>query len=79
MSTKEEERLNFKMLDTRNYSQIGYQQYNKATGKEVDRKNIEKAYEYKKNQFVIITDEDFLSLEEVDFLLFEKPYYLVPG
>jgi DNA end-binding protein Ku len=95
MSAKEEERLSFKMLDTRNNSQIGYHQYNKATGKEVDRKNIEKAYEYKKNQFVIITDEDFLkanpkatrtidiedfvSLEEVDILLFEKPYYLVPG
>lgn len=95
MSAKEEERLSFKMLDSRNNSPIGYKQYNKATGKEVDRKNIEKAYEYKKNQFVVITDEDFLkanpkatrtidiedfvSLDEVDILLFEKPYYLVPG
>lgn len=95
MSSKEEERLSFKMLDKRNNSPIGYKQYNKVTGKEVDRKNIEKAYEYKKNQFVLITEEDFLkanpkatktidiedfvSLEEVDILLFEKPYYLVPG
>ncbi len=95
MSSKEEERISFKMLDKRNNSPIGYKQYNKATGKEVDRKNIEKAYEYKKNQFVVITDEDFLkanpkatktidiedfvSLEDVDILLFEKPYYLVPG
>jgi DNA end-binding protein Ku len=95
MSAKEEERLSFKMLDSRNNSPIGYKQYNKATGKEVDKKNIEKAYEYKKNQFVVITDEDFLkanpkatktidiedfvSLEDVDILLFEKPYYLVPG
>jgi DNA end-binding protein Ku len=95
MSAKEEERLSFKMLDVTNNSLIGYKQYNKATGKEVDHKNIEKAYEYKKNKFVIITDEDFLkanpkatrtidiedfvSLEDVDVLLFEKPYYLVPG
>ena len=95
MSAKEEERLSFKMLDKRNHSPIGYKQYNKATGKEVDRKNIEKAYEYKKNQFVLITEEDFLkanpkatrtidiedfvSLDEVDILLFEKPYYLIPG
>ena len=95
MSAKEEERLSFKMLDRRNNSPIGYKQYNKLTGKEVDRKNIEKAYEYKKNQFVLITEEDFLkanpkatrtidiedfvSLDEVDILLFEKPYYLVPG
>jgi DNA end-binding protein Ku len=95
MSAKEEERLSFKMLDVKNNSPIGYKQYNKATGKEVDHKNIEKAYEYKKNKFVIITDEDFLkanpkatrtidiedfvSLDDVDVLLFEKPYYLVPG
>lgn len=95
MSAKEEDRLSFKMLDTKNNSPIGYKQYNKKTGKEVDKKDIEKAYEYKKNQFVIITEEDFLKanpkatrtidiedfveLEEVDILLFEKPYYLVPG
>lgn len=95
MSANEEERISFKMLDKRDNSPIGYKQYNKKTGKEVDRKNIEKAYEYQKNQFVLITEEDFLkanpkatrtidiedfvSLEEVDILLFEKPYYLVPG
>lgn len=95
MSAKEEERLSFKMLDKRNKAPIGYKQYNKATGREVERKDIEKVYEYKKNQFVIITEEDFLkaspkatktidiedfiSLDEVDVLLFEKPYYLVPG
>lgn len=95
MSAKEEERISFRMLDKRDNSPIGYKQYNKKTGKEVTSKEVEKAYEYKKNQFVVITEEDFLKanpkatrtidiedfifLEEVDFLLFEKPYYLVPG
>lgn len=95
MSAKEEERLSFRMLDKRNNAPIGYKQYNKVTGKEVDRKDIEKAYEYGKDKFVLITEEDFLkanpkatktidiedfvSLAEVDVLLFEKPYYLVPG
>ena len=95
MSAKEEERLSFKMLDKRNKAPIGYKQYNKATGREVEKKDIEKAYEYEKNQFVIITEkdflkanpkatktidiEDFISLDEVDVMLFEKPYYLVPG
>lgn len=95
MSAKEEERLSFKMLDKRNKAPIGYKQYNKTTGKEVTRKDIEKAYEYGKNKFVLITEEDFqkanpkatktidiedfVSLAEVDVLLFEKPYYLVPG
>ncbi len=95
MSAKEEERLSFNMLDKKNNSLIGYKQYNKKTGREVDKNNIVKGYEYEKDQFVILTDEDFLkanpkatqtidiedfvSLEEVDLLLFEKPYYLVPA
>lgn len=95
LSAKEEERISFRMLDKRNNSPIGYKQYTKSTGKEIDKKNIIKAYEYEKNQFVRITDdelkkvnpkatqtidiEDFVNLKDVDFLLFEKPYYLVPG
>lgn len=95
LSAKEEERISFRMLDKRNNSPIGYKQYTKSTGKEIDKKNIVKAYEYEKNQFVRITDdelkkvnpkatqtidiEDFVNLKDVDFLLFEKPYYLVPG
>lgn len=95
MSAKEEERLSFNMLDKKNNSLIGYKQYNKATGREVDRKNIVKGYEHKPNKFVILTEDDFLKanpkatqtidiedfvdLEDLDILLFEKPYYLVPG
>lgn len=95
MSAKEDERISFRMLDKRDNSPIGYKQYSKSTGKEIDRKNIIKAYEYEKNQFVAITDdefkkanprstqtidiEDFVNLKDLDFLLFDKPYYLVPG
>lgn len=95
MTAKEEERISFRMLDKRDNSPIGYKQYSKSTGKEIERKNIIKAYEYDKNQFVAITEEDFkkanpkatqtidiedfVNLKDVDFLLFEKPYYLVPG
>ena len=95
MSAKQEERLHFRMLDKRDYAPIGYRQINKATGREVQRKNIVKGYEYEPNQFVVVTDadfkkanpratrtidiEDFVELGELDPLLFEKPYYLVPG
>lgn len=95
MSAKEDERISFRMLDKRDSSPIGYKQYSKSTGKEIDRKNIIKAYEFEKNQFVPVSDdeikkanpkstqtidiEDFVNLSDVDFLLFEKPYYLVPG
>ena len=95
MSAKQQDKLHFRMLDKRDHAPIGYKQVNKATGKEVTRKDIVKGYEYQKNQFVVITEadferanpkatqtidiEDFIDLEQVDPLLFEKPYYLVPG
>jgi DNA end-binding protein Ku len=95
MSPKQEERISFRMLDKTDNSPIGYKQYNKSTGKDVDRKNIVKGYEYERNQYVIITDDDFkaanpkqtqtidiqdfIDVHDVDPLLFERPYYLVPG
>lgn len=95
MSAKGTEKISFRMLDKTDFAPIGYRQINKATGKEVDRKNIVKAYEYDANQFVVLNEkdfekanpratqtidiEDFVELEEVDPLLYERPYYLVPG
>lgn len=95
MSAKQEEKISFRMLDKRDYAPIGYKQINKATGKEVERKDIIKAYEYSRDRYVVITEddfkkanpkatqtidiEDFVDLEDVDPLLFETPYYLVPG
>lgn len=95
MSAKEQERLHFHMLDKHDFAPIGYKQINKKTGREVQRKNIVKGYEYSPNQFVVITDadfekanpkatqtldiQDFVNMHDVDPLLFEKPYYLVPG
>ncbi len=95
MSSKEKQRLSFHMLDKRDFAPIGYKQINKATGKEVTRKNIVKGYEYEKSKFVVVEKsdfvaanpkatqtvdiEDFVDLDDLDVLLFEKPYYLVPG
>jgi len=95
MSPKGEESISFDLLDKRDFGRIGYKKYNKTTGKEVKSDQIVKAFEYEPDQYVIITDddlkkanpratetidiEDFIYLKEVDPLLFEKPYYLVPG
>ncbi|MES2965821.1 MAG: Ku protein [Bdellovibrionota bacterium] len=95
MTAKQEEKISFRMLDKRDNAPIGYKQINKSTGKEVERKDIIKAYEYSRDQFVVVTEddfkkanpkatqtidiEDFVDLEDVDPLLFETPYYLVPG
>lgn len=83
------------MLDSRDFSPIGYQHINKRTGKEVDWKHIVKGYEYKKGDYVVLTDADFqhanlkasetIEIElfcdttDIPPIYFEKPYYLAPG
>lgn len=95
MSSKEEEHISFHLLDKRDNSPVGYKQINKATGREITPKNIVKGYEYEKNKYVIVDKddflkanpkatqtidiEDFIDLAELDVLLFDKPYYMVPG
>ena len=87
--------LSFSMLDKRDFSPIGYKRYNKTTGKEVPWNDIVKGYEYEKDQFVVMSDEDFRranvqqarSVDIATFVdigsippqYFEAPYYLVPG
>ncbi len=46
-------------LDKRDFSPVGYQRYNKRTGKLVDWKDIVRGYQYKKGQYVALSDEDF--------------------
>jgi DNA end-binding protein Ku len=93
-SAQEDKSISFAMLDGKDHSRIKFQRVNAETGREVPYKRIVKGYEYKKGQFVVLTDkdfeaanpkatqtldiEDFVSLEEIDPLLFDKPYYVVP-
>src|ERR1044072_1889040 len=95
ISAKEGETVHFSLLDKRDHSRIGYKQYNKSTGKDVQKRDIVKGYEYQPDQFVIVTDKDFeranpkatdkieimdfVDLDDVDLLMFEKPYYLLPA
>lgn len=83
------------MLDSRDFSPVGYQHINKRTGKEVDWNHIVKGYEYKKGDYVVLTDADFkhanvkasetievetfCDAEDIPYLYYEKPYYLAPG
>ena len=46
-------------LDKRDFSPVGYQRYNKRTGKQVEWKDIVRGYQYKKGQYVALSDEDF--------------------
>jgi len=56
--------LSFSMLDKRDFSPIGYKRYNKTTGKEVPWKDIVKGYEYEKDQYVVLSEEDFRRANE---------------
>ena len=72
---------------------VSYQRVCKRDGKEVPWGEIVKGYEYEKEKFVILTDEDFEKAalatsktfeiqdfapeDQVDPRFFEKPYYLV--
>jgi DNA end-binding protein Ku len=87
--------LSFSMLDKRDFSPVGYKRYNKSTGKEVPWNDIVKGYEYEKDQYVVLSEEDFRranvqqarSVDIATFVdansippqYFETPYYLVPG
>lgn len=93
-SAAEDKELHFSLLDERDLAHIKYQKLNSKTGKEVPLAHIVKAFEYKPDQFVVMTEkdfqranvkatktieiEDFVLSDDVDLMLFEKPYYLVP-
>ncbi|HEY6484394.1 MAG TPA: Ku protein [Steroidobacteraceae bacterium] len=46
-------------LDRRDFAPIGYQRYNKRTGKPVEWKNIVRGYQYEKGRYVALSEEDF--------------------
>jgi DNA end-binding protein Ku len=91
---EESHQLSFSMLDKRDFSPVGYKRYNKTTGREVPWNDIVKGYEYEKDQYVVLTDEDFrranvqqaksvdittfVDAGEIPPQYFETPYYLVP-
>ena len=82
------------MLDSRDFSPIGYHRINKTTGKEVDWSHIVKGYEYRKGDFVALADADFkranvkasetieidtfCDASQIPAMYYEKPYYLAP-
>jgi DNA end-binding protein Ku len=90
-ATRREE-LKFRLLRKSDQSPVNYKRVAEADGKEVPWGEIIKGYEYEKGKFVLIKDEDFarvdveatqtvdimnfVALDEVDPLLFYKPYYL---
>src|SRR3954469_23885784 len=89
------EELKFRLLRASDHSPVNYKRVAEADGKEVPWDQIVKGFEYEKGKFVVLKDEDFarvdveatqtvdimnfVKLEDVDPLLFYKPYYLESG
>ena len=82
------------MLDRRTMKPVGFKRYNKETGEDVSWDDIVKGYEYEKNRYVVLTEEDFkranveatqtvdilsfVDEDEISSMYFETPYYLAP-
>src|SRR5689334_13684082 len=92
---EERKGFQFSMLDKRDFSPVGYKRYSKKSGKEVEWSNIVKGYEYDKDQYVVLSDEDFrranvkasrtidirafVPVSEIPAQYYETPYYLAPA
>lgn len=82
------------MVDSKDHSRIRYERVNADTGEEVPWDRMLKGYEQDGGKFILLTEDDlekvkpkltktieiesFVTLKEIDPILFDKPYYLEP-
>jgi DNA end-binding protein Ku len=90
----EEKTLRFNQLHDKDGGRIKYQRVCSVCGEEVSFDHIVKGYEYEKDHYVTLEDEDFdavpvkssraidiqqfVDLDEIDPIYYKKTYYLVP-
>ena len=90
----EEKTLRFNQLHAEDGGRIRMKRTCSIDGEEVPYDEIVKGFEYEKDRYVILTDEDFdavpvessraidivqfVDLDEIDPMLYKKSYYLVP-
>jgi DNA end-binding protein Ku len=89
-----EKRLHFRTLHDQDKVPLKQKMFCPADGKEVHPEHTVKGYEIEKDRFVVIRQEeleaaapkrtkaieilDFVELEEIDPLFFDRPYYVAP-
>jgi DNA end-binding protein Ku len=87
--------LHFRMLDQRSNTPIRYERVNADSGEEVPWKDVVKAFEYSKGNYVVLDEKDirsaaseshetveidtFVDAASIDPTYYEKPYFLVPA
>ena len=93
-SAIEEHTLHFHFIHEQDESRIGYEKICKKEGKPVPDEEIVRAFEFEKDEYVYMTDEDFdaakvegfktidirdfVPYDEIDPIYFRKTYYLGP-
>jgi DNA end-binding protein Ku len=93
-SAVSEHKLQFHFVHQQDESPIGYQKICKLEGKPVPEKEIVKAFEYRKGEYVYMDDEDFeaarvegyktieitdfVPYEQIDPVFFAHTYYVAP-
>ena len=86
--------ISFKMLDKKTMSPIHYKRVAEEGGKEVPWEQTIRGYEFESGKYVVLSDADlkgaapeatqtidivdFVDLDEISPLYFDKPYYLAP-
>ena len=91
---KRERRVEFDLLRDTDRSRIRYKKVAEADGKEVPPEHIVKGYEYDKDQYVVVTEQDFqrvqlkstqivdikgfVDLADIEPRFFDQPYFLAP-
>ena len=86
--------IHFNQLDKESKARIKYKKYCSHCGKEVTANDIIKGYEYEKDKYVVMTDDElekiktrkdktihikkYKKMSEVNMIYYEKDYYAVP-
>jgi DNA end-binding protein Ku len=87
--------VRFRFLHSEDHAPVRYKRVCSACGKELEKDEIVRGYEYEPGSFAVIEQEDldkipverthtiditdFVSIEEIDPIFFDKTYYLAPG
>lgn len=91
---KDADDLSFTLLDQGDFAPVGYKRYNKRTGKEVPWDHVVRGYEYEKDQYVVLSEDElrqaksgtsqtielleFVERDAIDPIYFETPYFVEP-
>ena len=93
-AAEQREELALHLLDKRNMARVRYKRVNEENGKEVPWEDTVRGYEFQEGKYVVLSDEDlqraspektqtidimdFVDLDDISPVYFDKPYYLAP-